>query len=182
MKFYQKYLLPLFKDIVKIAMVGALIFGLGWGLVQLAVWKNQKPVVEAGEGGMIELRAADARILGNGGARLNDYGGKSNIGWWDSAGQWLEWEVNVPRSGRYRLNLEYALPGRLATGFDFVCGESKLPIVVEGSGGWDKWKNIDLGEIQLTRGDRQLVFLKVNDLPREKSVINFVRITLVPGY
>ena len=176
----KKHLLVAVSSLVKTALVACLILGLGWTLVQIAAWKNAKPVVEAGEDGSVTLTAADSNILGPGGARLNDYAGKNNIGWWDSSGQSLMWHADIPRSGTYRVELEYSLPSSHTNHFDLTCGDETLSFTTPGSGGWDQWKTMPLGQIKLTKGGGRQITLKPTRMSHSEGVMNFVRLHLQP--
>ncbi len=69
----------------------------------------------------------------------SDIGGGMNVGWID-AGDWLEYALNVPVSGVYKLYFRIA--GQSSAGqFDFKIADSTLATVnVPITGGWQTWQ------------------------------------------
>lgn len=155
---------------VKPTLVASLIAGTGWSLVQGSTWNNKEPSVESAADGSVTLTSAEANIMGPGGARLNDYAGKSDIGWWDSAEQSLEWKVDVSQAGAYRVELEYALPNKWVTDFDLICGKQTLSITTTGTSGFDKESKMTAGELKLNKGSDRTFTLKVTKLPRKDGL------------
>ena len=176
----KKCLMLALSSIVKVLLIAGLILGLGWGLVQVAIWKTQKPTIKAADDGSLVLSASDATLKGIGGAKVNQFAGKRNIGWWDSTGQWLEWKTDISQAGIYRVELEFSLPGKLTTNFDLICGDQILSFKANGTGGWDKWDTMKSGEINLVAGDGQMITLKATRMSRNEAVLNFVQLRLIP--
>lgn len=177
-----QFILLVVTSVAKLAGVVLLVYGIAWTFVALGERKNRPPSVEAGADGVLELAATQTQIMGAGGARLNDYGNKQNIGWWDSIEQNLLWYVSVEKTQSYQVELEYALPGNLVTEIAILAGkETLLTAEVTGTGGWDRWQTVSLGTLELSKGkSEKITFAATKVVDRDRSVMNFVRLRLVP--
>lgn len=72
----------------------------------------------------------------------NDSGGGCNIGWMH-AGEWLQYTVDVARSGRYVLELRVAAPGEGGTFHIEIDGTDRTgPLRIPDTGGWQNWESI----------------------------------------
>lgn len=172
----KRIIILLLDSTLRTALVAGLVFVFAWSLVQ---WAAYRPAVEADADGVFRLLAEDAVCHGPPEIRFNTFAGEKNIGWWDFDSQWLEWKVDVETAGKYDVSLRYSRPGEVSTGLELVVGGATLATPVPGSGGWDRWKEVDLGEIELAVGEGQMATLKAFDLPSE-GVINFVELVLTP--
>ncbi|MCP5535020.1 MAG: hypothetical protein H7A51_02170 [Akkermansiaceae bacterium] len=177
---FKKYLTISASFVLKTLLVAVLILGLGWSLMQLAVWKNSKPVVEANADGTITLTADDATIMGSGGAKANLHAGRRNIGWWDHTSQSLEWRVDVREEGNYRVMLDYALPARMKTDCRLKAGGSSLDFSTGSTGGWAKWDTLEAGTIKLKAAKGQLIQLIPTQIHQPAGVMNFAELRLIP--
>ena len=177
---HKKLFLVTLSSLIKTALVAVLVLGLGWSLVQIAVWKNKKPTVEANSDGSITLTADDANILGAGGAKTNFYAGRRNIGWWDHTSQYLEWKVDIKESATYRVELDYALPANMKTDFSFTAGNEFVNFTTDATGGWDQWKSLTIGAIRLAAGENQTIKLTAEKIYQQEGVMNFAEMRLIP--
>lgn len=176
----KKWLAITLDSVIKALLVAALVLGLGWSLVQVANWKNEKPVVMANEDGTIKLTADQANIHGPGGARPNLYAGRRNIGWWDNPTQSLLWNIEFEHPGTYRVEIDYALPANLKTDCLLKSPTSTLEFTIKGTGGWDKWKTISPGTLTIHGGDELPIQLIATHIHQPKGVMNFAELRLIP--
>ena len=176
---YKTKLILIISSVGKTLLVASLVLSIGWTLVQVAQWKNRKPVVEPESNGTIILLADAAEILGTGSARVEVYAGKRNIGWWDNTTQRLSWRINVAQSGTYRAILEYSLPKGHQTDFQVVISDETLYATAIETGAWDIWDKMDVGIIELTTGKKQSLTMTPIHINR-KGVMNFVSLRLEP--
>ena len=58
-------------------------------------------------------------------------------------------------------------------------GDNTLTAPAAGTGGWDKWADIELGTIQISHSGKQKITLKTLAPPSE-GVINLVHLKLTP--
>lgn len=87
----------------------------------------------------------------------SDLGGGHNIGWTES-GEWLKYTVDVTKAGSYILKARMAsggTGGKLSVAVDGVdlAGE----FVVANTGGWQSWRDAQIGPVSLSAGRHSLV-------------------------
>ncbi|VTR75537.1 cellulase family glycosylhydrolase [Cellulomonas hominis] len=73
-----------------------------------------------------------------------DVGGGSNLGWADP-GDFAEYDVSVPASGRYRVTLRVASPDGAAAALRIVTTRASVPVSVPATSGWQTWTDTDVG-------------------------------------
>ncbi|MCS6851153.1 MAG: c-type cytochrome, partial [Gemmataceae bacterium] len=115
---------------------------------------NQPTLVRPGPEGELRLTAGNCEIYG----RTLRYEPKHrNLGWWTSDDDEAVWEVEVPRTGRYAVTLEWACADSSA-GKTFVldAGANRLTGRVAGTGAWDNYRREPVGTIVLSAGRQRL--------------------------
>lgn len=146
-----------------------------------------KPVVtdsgttaRADASGAFALHAADATIEGST-ARYEQGDGRDNIGYWVNAADYVYWTVDVPRSGRYRVEISYACQPDCA-GSEFTVGVAQGPSVqgqVDSTGSWTSFRSVDMGTISCKPGKLRLE-ARAQTMPHG-AVMNLQSIRLVPA-
>ena len=92
----------------------------------------------------------------------SDVDGGYNIGW-ATAGEWLEYTVNVGNTGIYTLELRVACDGDGRT-IDLQIGDVLInDIAIPNTGGWQNWETIIVPNVALTAGE-QIMKLTVGDV------------------
>lgn len=84
-----------------------------------------------------------------------DDGGGENIGWFDK-GDWMEYELNIPTTGDYNIDIRIAseLTGTLELSEN---GNSLLSVNITTTGGWQDWETITSStSINFTAGSHTL--------------------------
>lgn len=85
-----------------------------------------------------------------------DAGGGYNIGW-TSAGEWLEYTVDVTKAGRYSIDLRIACNGEGRTVSLSLDGEAlSTDIVIPNTAGWQAWVDVSINNIVLYPGEQVL--------------------------
>lgn len=82
----------------------------------------------------------------------SDAGGGYNVGWIDT-GEWLEYTVEVARTGVYDLDLRVASGasgGALRILLDGV--DATGTVTIPGTGGWQQWQTVSVPSVSLTEG------------------------------
>ncbi|HLJ54161.1 MAG TPA: alpha-L-fucosidase [Chthonomonadaceae bacterium] len=135
-------------------------------------------VVQPDAEGRLTL-AVDAAETHGDQIRVEQRGGKSNVGFWDRPGEFVTWRVHVARPGAYRVTasvaavaggaeLAVALPGGEAAG------------AVPSTGGWDSFRTIDLGRIEIAAPGDVTITVRPRDAGSWKA-INLREVTLTPA-
>ncbi len=78
---------------------------------------------------------------------------------WFTANDRVEWEMEVPKSGKYEVQMEWSVDDKTA-GNTFVIESAgaKLNGTIDKSGSWETFKTKSLGHIQLKAGRQKLTF------------------------
>lgn len=85
-----------------------------------------------------------------------DTGGGYNIGW-ATAGEWLEYTVNVQGSGIYDLEIRAACNGDGRTISFSMDGEAITgDVAIPNTSGWQSWTTVTVNDIQLSAGEHEL--------------------------
>lgn len=83
----------------------------------------------------------------------SDIGGGYNIGW-ATAGEWLEYSVNVVSDGAYDINLRVACNGTGRT-INLQIGDVTINnIAIPNTTGWQTWQTVVVEDVQLTAGEK----------------------------
>jgi hypothetical protein len=98
-------------------------------------------------GGVFRSDAVDIQPTG-------DVNGAFNIGW-TTAGEWLEYSVNVVSAGVYTLNLRVASinTGRTCT-VEMDGINISGTITIPNTGGWQSWQTVSVPNVNLTAGNK----------------------------
>ncbi len=83
-----------------------------------------------------------------------DTGAGYNLGW-TSAGEWLEYTVNVTKPGRYSLDIRSAVNGTDRTVSVTMDGEAiATDIAIPNTTGWQVWQTVTVDDIVLMPGEK----------------------------
>lgn len=137
--------------------------------------RKEKPgdptwVAQPAVNGTVRLMATEA-ILGWAGLEQVEH--RLNVAYWNDLSP-AAWEMRA-KAGRYRVEIEYACDDASA-GSEFEIGG--LAGRVESTGGWQTYKNVEIGEIELPDG-RQRLTLAPTKKPGT-AVMNLRSVTLIP--
>jgi glucose/arabinose dehydrogenase len=108
-----------------------------------------------------------------------DAGGGMNVGW-ISAGEWLEYTVNIPSAGNYLLELRVASQGsgaRFHVEFDGV--DKTGSVALPNTGGWQNWQTLTGISVNLSAGV-QVMRVSFDQASSAFWVGNFNWIRIVP--
>ncbi|MBX3448860.1 MAG: HEAT repeat domain-containing protein [Planctomycetaceae bacterium] len=77
----------------------------------------------------------------------------NNLGWWSSADDFVTWTLDVPTSGRYRVEIEYACdPQAAGHRLLAVTPAGQLSWTVKPTANWDDYQRAEIGTIELSSG------------------------------
>lgn len=113
-------------------------------------------LTSSNEGGALRSGGVDIEAT-------SDKGGGHNVGW-ISAGEWLDYTVNIPFSGTYELQFRVASQGQGGTFHVEVDGRDVTgPLRIPATGGWQTWTTLRKGSVTLQAGSQ--VWRVVMDSP-----------------
>jgi putative heme-binding domain-containing protein len=153
-----KSLMPegLEKDFSKDELRDVIAYVAGFGPPPKQFEGNQPATVAAAADGSLTLLAAQAAIYGPTLVFERQFG---NLGYWSSADDRAAWTIDVPADGSYRVVMEYACRDDTAgNALVIECGSATLSSKVAGTGDWDDYRQLALGELKLRSGMHTLTF------------------------
>jgi alpha-L-fucosidase len=115
------------------------------------------------------LRATDAALRGST-IRLETLSPEGNIGFWTDERDYVEWFVDRP--GDYTMELRYAV----APGAGGLFKIAEIPCSVASTGGWDRFKTLQLGRITIAG----TTSIAVKPVSFNGALMNLVHLRLVP--
>jgi putative membrane-bound dehydrogenase-like protein len=138
---------------------------------------NKPEVVTAAADGALLLPATKAEIYGSNVILEEKY---HNLGFWRSQDDHAVWWIDVPRAGKYDVELDYACDGA-ATGNRFLlqAGVNQLTGPVPSTGSWDTYKQARVGAIDLATGKQRVVFRSADRI--HTYLIDLRSVRLVPA-
>ncbi|MCA9060173.1 MAG: HEAT repeat domain-containing protein, partial [Planctomycetaceae bacterium] len=143
-------------------------------------WKqfaNNSPIVLVpDENGVLTLPATAAEIYGPSLIFEQQY---RNLGWWTSTDDYAVWTVEVPQSGHWTVEVDYACDqGAAGNMLRLSTGTRLLSARVPGTGTWSEYRTWKAGTIDLARGRRQLIMTAAE--PPSTALIDLRTIRLIP--
>jgi putative heme-binding domain-containing protein len=137
---------------------------------------NEPKLVRTAADGSLKLRAAEARIYGPKIIFEQQY---KNLGFWQSDQDRAVWNIEVTKAGKYDVTFDYACQNDNAgTRFVLSVGNAKLTGKVAGTGTWDDYKQVKIGQIDLPAGPSSLVVRSIGEVSR--AMIDLRTIVLRP--
>jgi putative membrane-bound dehydrogenase-like protein len=143
-------------------------------------WKrfdgNAPKFVAANADGSVTLPASAAEIYGPSLIFEAKYG---NLGYWTSADDYARWTFEVPKSGHWTVEFDFACDDSNAGSLiKFSTGNRMLTARVPGSGTWDNYQTWQAGTIDLHRGRGQLIITAPEKPPF--ALIDLRAVRLIP--
>ncbi len=140
---------------------------------------------KAKEPGTQPTQPADGSIaLGTTNARIHGFQlhvvpkPQPHFAYWVDPLEYIEWPKGCARAGKFTVELTYSCAPNAGGNFIFSAGTSQLKGRSEQTGGWDKWKTISIGEINVAQ-DGITAFLKCDGNP-QSALMNVLRVRLIP--
>lgn len=143
---------------------------------QLAL--NEPEVVQPFTDGSIRLFATNCRAYG---PTIKMEEKWRALGWWNSQDDHCAWSFDVPpgAAGDYRVTLEYSCADNSAGNTVVVeANGNALTGKVAGSGGWEKYRGWNLGNLKLTEGRNELTVRSSG--PIQEALFDLGGIRLAP--
>jgi hypothetical protein len=137
--------------------------------------RNTPEVVRANPDGSIRLAAHQAEIYGPTVVLEDQY---SNLGYWGSEDDHAVWTLHVERPGKYVVTLDYACANDTAgNSYVIQTGLQQLYGKVTGTGTWDQYRQVRVGELTLTAGEQRLTFRSSGKINGHLIDLRLIRLT-----
>jgi len=137
------------------------------------------PAIHPAGDGALELPADQATIDGQT-AQLEIKGSKANIGYWTNQQDSIHWNCDGVPAGKYKVEMKYACdPASAGSTIELSVGDAKFSAEVVGTGGWDRFKTVTIGQVSLPKGDK--IIVKVKPVRKKgEAVMNLRSVRLLP--
>ena len=138
---------------------------------------NEPQSAPVRDDGSIRLFAIHAQIYG---PTLAFEAKHSNLGFWRSVGDRAVWRLEPNRPGKYRLQIDYACDDQ-SSGNSFLISvaDQTLSGRIVGTGSWDDYRRLTVGEVDLPEGESELVFRSAG--PIQSYLVDLRTIFLEPA-
>jgi putative membrane-bound dehydrogenase-like protein len=173
-----KSLMPegLEKDVSKQAMADLIAY-LKANSPPPKLYVGNNPTVVKPVDGTLSLLATQCEIFGD---EIDYESDLKNIGMWRNEKDHVIWSVQTEKAGEYDVYFDYSCHNDSAgNAFAFEGGEPMLQGKVEGTGGWDKYRQIKIGTIRLAAGAHSLIVRPDGPLTKE-ALLDLRGVYLVP--
>ena len=134
--------------------------------------------IHADDKGNFNLRADDADLHGSR-IKQETRGMHTDIGFWDKSDEWVSWKVKFDAPGKFKVSANYS-----------ACNDSEFVVELAGkrlaakavkTATWDEFKNVNLGQIEITQPGEQLVAVRAKDPATWKAInLRAVRLQAAP--
>ncbi len=130
--------------------------------------------------GSITLLAKDATTWSEN-MRFEPKPEKNCLGYWTEADDFAEWEFNVSKPGRYKVTVSYGCGGgNEGSEVELKHGSQSLKWTTQDTGGFQSWKEMPLGEIEITStGQQRLVIDPVTKA--KAAALDVQKVVLTPA-
>jgi alpha-L-fucosidase len=135
------------------------------------------PTAYTGPSRQAVLKAEQAVLEGEKIDLEEKFSGRKNIGFWDKPEDKIHWLVKISQAGTYAVSGDFATTGSSRVALD-VPGET-LTAELPGTGGWDKVKKIQLGQIKFDKAGVFHVTLRPAN-PANWKAVNVWQLMFVP--
>jgi len=126
--------------------------------------------------GRLIFGADDAKLHGDN-LKLEEQGGKSDIGFWDDSKEWISWNAHVEKAGAYLISASIASANGDAE-FVVQAGGETLSARAPKTAGWDKFTTTDIGTVQLKQPGDVTVAVRAKDAASWRAMnLNALRFT-----
>ncbi|MEJ5238607.1 MAG: alpha-L-fucosidase [Limisphaera sp.] len=141
-------------------------------------FETSPPPVRPDAQGRYILDAAEAELHGDH-LRTEERGGRTNIGYWDRAEEWVSWKLQIPQPGRFQIAALCAAAN----------GESRLRIEIAGqsltrripaTGSWDDFQPVELGVVEVSAPGVHTLSARP-DAPSTWRPINLREVRVLPA-
>lgn len=137
---------------------------------------NNPEIVKQAKDGKLKLNAKVGKAVGPEIKYMPEW----NAFGWFTANDYVEWQVEIPKSGAYEVYLEWSVSDEEAgKPLTFETKDKNLKGIVGKTGSWETFKSEKIGRLQLSAGHQTMKFSP--DSKFEKgALLDFREIRLVP--
>jgi putative membrane-bound dehydrogenase-like protein len=162
------------KDLPPQAVADVIAFLNAQGPPRKAFAGNNPEVVRPYVDGSIRLLATMCEIYGKTLVFEETY---RNLGYWHSENDRAVWEFEIERPGKYNVSLDYACDKEAGNHVAVDVDSAQLVGEVKGSGGWDNYRRMKLGDVELAAGRHKLFVHSQGTIKQALMDLREIRLT-----
>lgn len=132
--------------------------------------------IRPGADGKIILTPADAETHGS--LKVEEADGKENLGYWNNKNDWVSWQVQLPKAGRYQVSAECAA-SEGASELTLEGVGQKLTAPVGATKSWKEYRPVTFGTLEIKQAGAQEIRVRYGT-PSAWKAVNLRDITLTP--
>lgn len=104
---------------------------------------------------------------------------KNCLGFWTETGDWAEWLFSVHEGGKFTVELHHGCgAGNGGSEVEVWINDKKHTFTVADTGGFQSWKAVQLGVVELSEGDHRVVITPVSKA--KSAVLDVQKVVLIP--
>ena len=139
----------------------------------------QPQVLEADSNGTIQLSAHNSVTHGKS-LRYEPQPQKNTVGYWTNVKDWAQWHFRLSKSAKYRVVVRYGCgSGQGGSTVALNCGQQSLQWTVESTGGFQKWRDMHAGFIELKNPGRYTLEIRSIKIFKD-AVMDVQCVTMTP--
>jgi hypothetical protein len=192
-----RLLLSGFLFAVELSVVVGLVVGVAFGLTRWAEYRANLPIrpdkddvvslsaSKAAMHGQLSLFPTDVEKQTDGygvdyGRELAKERENRKIGEWRRKDDYAQWSFRLGQSGEYDVSIDLAAPDDVAgSEYEMTIGVKSLSGTVPATGGWESWKTVPVGRVELPAGTHVLA-IKAREI-KHGALMNLAGVTLRPA-
>ena len=122
---------------------------------------------------------ADAAELHGDGIKVEQHGGRSNLGFWDAASDWASWKVDFTRPGVYKVTARCACTDGRERTRPGSRGQQVVAKVAQ-TGDWEQFRDVAFGTVEIAKAGVQEVKVRPRD-PNAWRAVNLRDVKFAPA-
>lgn len=127
-------------------------------------WKVESVSLVPGADGTLTL-GIDAVELHQSGVNhhieIESKGGKQNLGYWTNPANWIGWAFHTGKPAKYEVTAEISAEKDSAA--ELVINGKKQPVSLPATGGYEQYRTVSLGTIEVADGDHEFAIKPVKE-------------------
>ncbi|MFO8012741.1 MAG: protein kinase [Phycisphaerae bacterium] len=141
---------------------------------------TKEPDPAPAEPAVIEVRASGDVTIHGEHARYESGEDRDNIGFWNDPDTWVSWDVDLPRPGRYEVEVAYAAENACkGNRFRVKVGDAAVEARVEPTGDWGRFETKRLGTVKVEEAGRRWLTVEPLGTIRGGGLMNLQAVRVI---
>jgi alpha-L-fucosidase len=137
----------------------------------------EQPLLTQAADGSLSLPAAEAILHGET-IQYEAGRNRNNVGFWTNPNDWVEWQFNVTKPGKFNVTAEIAALG--SGSFHVIVGSQQIKGAAPTTGDYGRFQTVNLGAVELTATGKTSLAVKPIREGWQPMNLRAIRLTLSP--